>query len=534
MIISRKASFLIFLALLVIFVRFSGLLSFPIFNDEGIYLQYSQLMSGDFSRFKFISIDNVFHDWKPPLQYWLGSAIISWFADPLLASRALSAFFWVIGLIGVYFLGFWLWGRREGFWAAIFYLLNSPTFFYGGQFIAEVYVWTAAVWLFACSVFLMKRSASDLGFWAMAGGIAAGTSILLFKQAGFLYFYLTWLLPFFFWPTKEKGDVKEKRFLNSQIIKKRLWQRNAFTVFAVLALGFLFYKIIIPAGLFALEEQYTGRWTFGLGEILAWPIESWLANLKIVWNFYLRYYSPIVIFLAAFFTVHAFWQKKREDIFISVMFWLASAAVVFGLRGFNEYLYHTAVIIFLAAFLGRFWSDSQSSWLINTGWKKIIAGFLLAIMTFVLLFGSWQIYLMKANQSEYLNRGTSWLRGNNLLSWANGFNVPALISSLEKLPNPSIAFVDPQWGNPGTALQVFQYRYPQVKLMPISLDLMKPDFIDQIKSAGYKDRLVIFSALGNLQESRKQWQEQIDKNLCNQREELSVFSGQTPVVVCHF
>ncbi|MDP2638561.1 MAG: hypothetical protein Q8P06_00065, partial [Candidatus Azambacteria bacterium] len=72
MIISRKASFLIFLALLVLFVRFSGLLSFPIFNDEGIYLQYSQLIEGDFSRFKFVSIDNVFHDWKPPLQYWLG------------------------------------------------------------------------------------------------------------------------------------------------------------------------------------------------------------------------------------------------------------------------------------------------------------------------------------------------------------------------------------------------------------------------------------------------------------------------------
>lgn len=534
MITSRKTSLLIFLALAVVFIRFSGLLSFPIFNDEGIYLQYSQLMNGDFSHFKFVSIDNVFHDWKPPLQYWLGSVVIGWFADPLLAGRALSAFFWVIGLIGIYFLGFWLWGRREGFWAAIFYLFNSPTFFYGGQFIAEVYVWTAAVWLFACLVFLMKRSAANLGFWVMAGGITAGASILLFKQAGFLYFYLAWLLPFFFWPVKEKGDMKEKRFLNSQVIKKRLWQRNAFTVFAVLALGFLFYKLIIPANLFALEEQYTGRWTFSLSEILAWPIQAWLANLKIVWNLYLHYYSPVVFFLAVFFTAQAFWRKKREEIFVSSMFWLASVAVVFGLRSFNEYLYHTAIIVFLAVFLGCFWEELRSSWLTSVGWKKIAAGSLLVIMLFVLLFGSWQIYLMKTDQSRYINRGTTWMKGNYLLSWANGFNVPDLIESLEALPDPSIAFLDPQWGNPGTALQVFQYRYPQVKLAPISLDLMKPDFINQIRSAGYKDRLVIFSALGNLQESRKQWQDEIDKNLCNKREELSVFSGQTPVVVCHF
>ncbi|MDP1706615.1 MAG: hypothetical protein Q8L36_02235 [bacterium] len=534
MIISRKAIFLIFLGLAILFIRFSGLLSFPIFNDEGIYLQYSQLMSGDFPNFKFISVDNVFHDWKPPLQYWLGSVVIDWFTNPLLAGRALSAFFWVIGLIGVYFLGFWLWGRREGFWAAIFYLLNSPTFFYGGQFVAEVYVWTAAVWLFACSVFLMKRSAADLGFWVMVGGIIAGTSVLLFKQASFLYFYLAWLLPFFFWPAREKKDVKEKKSLNLQIIKKRLWQRNAFTVFTILALSFLFYKLVIPANLFALEGQYTGRWTFGLNEIFSWPIESWLANLKIVWNFYLHYYSPVVIFLAALFTIRAFWQKKKEEIFIGTMFWLASAAVVFGLRSFNEYLYHTAVIVFLAVCLGRLWEDFRLSWLIGIGREKIIAGLLLAAMTFVLLFGSWQIYLIKTNQSGYLNRGTTWAKNNYLISWANGFNVLTLIKSLEALPDPSIAFIDPQWGNPGTALQVFQYRYPQVKLAPISFDLMKSEFVDQIKSGGFKERLIIYSALGNLQDVRKQWQEEIEKNLCNRKEELRAFSGQTPVVVCHF
>ncbi len=523
-------------------IRFSNLLAFPIFNDEGIYLQYSQLIHQDFSKFRFISIDNVFHDWKPPLQYWLGAITIGWVDNPLLAGRLLSAFFWLLGAIGIYLLGNRLWSWREGFWAAFFYFLNPPVLFYGGQFIAEVYVWTAAIWLFVCLAALMSRSQEKVRPLFIVGGIVSGAALLLFKQAGFLYFYLAWLWPFFYWPIFRlvKNDNKNKKEVVEREQKRRLWRRNTLTAFAVLAIGFLFYKMIIPANLFSLEKQFTGQWTLSLGEIFSWPTAIWSANLNLVWDFFQHYYSPAVLLLAIVFSFLAFWRRQREEIMASIMFWLASLAVVFGLRGFNEYLYHTGVIVFLLILLGRFSANLSGfwqpigHWSINWNWRRFWSGLGLVAILFIVIFWSLQIYLLKENPAGYLARGTSWLRGNNLLSWANGFNVPVLIEMLRQQPNPSIAFVDPQWGNPSTALQVFQKYYPQVKIAPITPELLQPDFLNKLQAAGFKSRLAIFSKQGNAPDVRNQWQQGLEANLCGERLEFRTHADQTPIVVCLF
>jgi len=504
MVLSRKIFFYAFLAIVAVLliVRFSGLLAFPIFNDEAIYIQYSQLMADNFSKFKFISIDNVFHDWKPPLQYWLGAVAVNWFVNPLLGVRLLSVFFWLLGAVGIYLLAVNFWGRKEGWLSALFYALNPSIFFYGGQFIAEVYVWTAAIWLFVCLVGLMKRPIIDLRLGLLLGGLAAGAGLLLFKQAGFLYFYLAWFLPLFYFSLRRPA-VSDKKALNSFLSARRLWRRNALTAWGVLAGSFIIYKLIIPAELFSLEKQFTGRWTLGFGEILSWPAEIWSANLSLVWDIFQYYYSPAVLFLVIAFVFLAFWRKQREEIIVGAMFWLSSLAVIFGLRGFNEYLYHTATIVFLILMLGRFGAYLSYFWKL-AGWRKFLAGLGLATIFFVAIFWILQICILKESPAAFLDRGTSWLRGNNFLSWANGFNVPILVEMLKKQPDPSIAFVDPQWGNPGTALQVFRGYYPQVRIEPIIPDLLRPEFAGQLSSAGFRSRLAIFSKKGNAPETRKQ------------------------------
>lgn len=525
----------IFAATILIIARFSGLLAFPIFNDEAIYIQYAQLMAADFSQFKFVSIDNVFHDWKPPLQYWLGSIIIDWFDNPLLSVRFLSAVFWLFGGLGIYFLAAGLWTKKEGLLAALFYFLNPSVFFYGGQFIAEVYVWTIAIWLFVCLAGLLRRPAAALRAGLIVGGAAAGAALLLAKQAGFLYFYLAWLWPLFFkfFPSSPTGGRRAAADSGQ-------WRRNSLTAWAVLAGGFIIYKLVIPAKLFFLESQYTGRWSFSLKELLSWPAEAWSANLRLVWDLFIHYYSPAVLVLAAVFSVWAVWRRNREDILISAMFWLASLAVVFGLRGFNEYIYGTAVIVFLAAILGRS-ASVLASWRPAFGWRFLFA-LGAAFFCFILIFWVLQIYLLKTNPAGYLDRGTAWLRGNNLLSWANGFNVPILVEMLRQQPDPSVAFVDPQWGNPGTALQIFQKYYPQVRIGVISPDLLQPEFLNQLAVAGFKSRLAIFSKNGNAPDLRRQWQEGLEANLCgsdslagaSRRLDFRTHSEQTPVVICIF
>src|ERR1044072_5548290 len=77
--------------------RIFVLLSFPVFNDEAIYLQYAQLIHQDFGKYQFVSEGAMYAGWKPPLQYWIGSAFIGLADDPLLAGRLAALFVSLLG-----------------------------------------------------------------------------------------------------------------------------------------------------------------------------------------------------------------------------------------------------------------------------------------------------------------------------------------------------------------------------------------------------------------------------------------------------
>src|ERR1700682_1046854 len=98
--ISRHAGLLLAIVLFVL-TRTLTLTTFPIFNDEGNGLQYSQSIHDDWEKNKFISMNGEFRDWKPPLQYWMAAPVIRWGGDPLVAGRGLAApvsFFRVMGV----------------------------------------------------------------------------------------------------------------------------------------------------------------------------------------------------------------------------------------------------------------------------------------------------------------------------------------------------------------------------------------------------------------------------------------------------
>src|SRR3954454_10239496 len=92
---------ILFVITLIIFVvsRALSLTAFPIFNDEAIYLQYSQAIHEDWAKNKFVSMDGQWGDWKPPLQYWIAAPVIEQSSDPLVAGRAVSLVVSFFGLI---------------------------------------------------------------------------------------------------------------------------------------------------------------------------------------------------------------------------------------------------------------------------------------------------------------------------------------------------------------------------------------------------------------------------------------------------
>jgi 4-amino-4-deoxy-L-arabinose transferase-like glycosyltransferase len=117
--------------------RLLSLSSFPIFNDEALYVQYSQLIRQNWAQYKFISVANAFGDWKPPLQYWIGALFVDRSSDPLLSARVASFVVSVGGFWGLYLLVRRLFDGPTALIVAVLFTLCPPVLMYNNQFIAE-------------------------------------------------------------------------------------------------------------------------------------------------------------------------------------------------------------------------------------------------------------------------------------------------------------------------------------------------------------------------------------------------------------
>ena len=332
----REAWILVLASLLFLATRFWNILSFPIFNDEGIYLQYAQLIHDNFSEYKYISVHNVFGDWKPPLQYWIGALFVNLTRNPLLAGRSVAVVFSVLGVIGIYLFVREVFGRTAGVAAVVFYLASSLTLLYNMQFVAETFVFTTTAVLYACvAAFLRRWGEARAARLFFTGAVLAGTSLLLFKQSGRLSLYLLVLLPLAF-------STEWRRLL-----------RDLAAAAAIILLSVILSSLFIPSEYRASQSMYTAQWTMSPAEIASLPLMIWLSNAKQVWEMYARYYSMPVLALILIYAAQCVVKRTSSDITILVLFLLSSAAIILFLRQFNEYIYHTAVVIFLVAMLGR-------------------------------------------------------------------------------------------------------------------------------------------------------------------------------------
>ncbi len=569
-----QRKFLILLLFLALFIstRFLGILSFPIFNDESIYIQYSQLINENPERYWFISMDNIFKDFKPPLQYWLGSLFIDLFPNPLFAARFLSATFSIGGLIGIYFFVLNLYGRREAIWAALFFIFSPYVLMYNTQFTAETYIFSTAALLYLFSLRLVQSPFYKVRWGSFFGVIICGTVLLLFKQSGAMYLYLLVFLLFILLeipfllnksrtllaaeystqpllvqdiqPNRSKlrgilkvQDKQQVGETKKNILKEEREEKEKYSIkkwqfiIAVLTIGavtlsFFYYNAIIPLSLTIAERGFTSRWLMSLGEILTFPTDIWLSNAKIVFDIYRYSYGLAVIPLILGFIIFSFWRANIRDIVISLLFIISSMVIIFGLRSFNEYIYNTAVIIFLITILSRAASLLWEKLEFNS--EKVAKAVKIFIaVSCLIIFSQWsyQLILMKTQPVKYFEKNSPWVIGNYLISWASGYGVNSVVNFLKEQEGPAITFVDPQWGNPGTSLMVFNKYYPQVKVVPVisdqSLNSIKKD-------PGFKNRFVIFSR------SFREWESYIIANFCPQMREFKEYERQKPIIVCRF
>jgi predicted membrane-bound mannosyltransferase len=112
--------------ILYLIIRLVNLYHFPIFSDEGIYLNWAKIAANDAS-WRFISLT----DGKQPLQTWLTIPIFHFLpANALLAGRLMSTFSGLFALTGMFTLLFYMFNKKAAYIGALLYVITPYFIFY--------------------------------------------------------------------------------------------------------------------------------------------------------------------------------------------------------------------------------------------------------------------------------------------------------------------------------------------------------------------------------------------------------------------
>lgn len=491
---------------LFIVTRALTLMAFPIFNDEAIYLQYSQAIHDSWQKNRFISMNGGYHDWKPPLQYWLAAPFIRGGSDPLLQGRLVAVLFSLVGLAGTYLFTKELLGGREGVIAVFLYALCPAVLLYNIQFIAEAFLFSTAALFYWCVLRLLRAANRPAAGFAIAA-VLLGTALLLFKQSGLLLLLLALGLPF----------------------ARRLFVRNFIAVAGIVGCAYLGALLVIPAEFEETRRKFDSKWVLSAAELMQLPIAVWWENLGVTADFIGAYYSWALLPALALFAWSALRTRGRAELVLGGMCIVGACAVIFALRGFNEYMVNTAVVAVLLPMLARALVAAWSG-------PRILRYLACGLGLFFAVHWGYQMALVRISPAGYVARSTPWAVDNYLHGWSSGFGVREVVEMLAREPERTLVIADAQWGNPRTALEVYtSQRLPHVHVTGVGREFLDPAEARRLRDEALHAapvRYVIFSA--DPSGIRAQWQANIEREMCDRRTEVRAAAGQSPIVICGF
>lgn len=179
----KKLDWLIILGLVVAYLatRLYNLTALPIFVDEAIYSRWAQIALHDAS-WRFISLT----DGKQPLFMWVAMLPLKLFADPLFATRLVSVDSGLFTLLGLWYSGYLLFGKKVAHIVAYLSLITPFLFFYERFAVVESMLTASGVWLLNLGIILILTLRLDVALiLGMFGGLA-----LLVKSPALIYLLL--------------------------------------------------------------------------------------------------------------------------------------------------------------------------------------------------------------------------------------------------------------------------------------------------------------------------------------------------------
>ncbi len=416
---TKKDLLIIFLLIgLYLLTRLINLDQFPIFTDEGIYINWAKIAWKD-ATWRFISLT----DGKQPLQTWATIPFLKLFEhNALFAGRLFSVTTGLATLIGIFSLLFYLFGKKAAYFGSLLYICTPFFLFYDRLALADSGVNAGFVWILFFSILLARTMRLDV---ALLFGMVSG-AFLLVKSSVRLFLGLSVLAPILLF----QGNFK--KFIRACI--------NYLFLYAILSvLAILVYNVqrLSPFLHFVSEKNKTFVFTFD--EWVRDPFALFFPNLKTI-AYYVFSESAYILPLLGLIGLYVLLKNdKRLGIYLGLWLILPYLAIAF----FGRVIYPRYLIFFVTLFLLM-----ASYFLSRLKNKKLLVGALLAFFlsvgyfNYTILFDYKNIPLPPPDRDQYIEGGASGFGIKEIVAYAR-------VRSKEK---PVIILAEGNFGMTGDVL----------------------------------------------------------------------------------
>lgn len=432
--------------------RLINLTNLPIFTDEAIYLRWAQIALHD-PQFRFISLT----DGKQPSFIWIVMILMHYIADPLLAGRLASVAAGFLGMIGMYFLGFYLFrSEKVGIWSAFLYLISPFFLMYDRLALYDTLTAAFTIWSLFISIMLVRTVRLDV---ALILGLVLGGGLLTKSSAFFNVAFLPATLILFSW---KKFELR--RFIS--------WLGLA-GLASIMAL--IIYNALRLSPWFYIIGRKNREFVYSVAEWLTSPFQYFSSNLwglsQWLW-IYLT--APIVILILAGLV----WNKKylAEKLFLLITFLFPFLYLsFFGKVLFPRFLLFMSVPLYIMAAYGL----SKLPDLLKNSLLLLGVYFLLliypALFSYRIIFNPVSAPLPDTERYQYLD------------NWPAGFGVSEAVSFLKKEALKQEVFVATEgtFGLFPAAIEIYFYADPRVEIKgywPMTAEIIYKELVPKAAS----------------------------------------------------
>lgn len=433
--------YLLFLIIFYFIIRIFNLTSFPIFNDEAIYLDWGWRETHQ-PGYLYYSL----YDAKPPFLMWIFGIMQHLLLDPLFAGRIVSVFAGLITLLGIYKISKKLFNQTTALLAVFIYTIIPLFSFYDRQALMESSISAVGIW--AGYLFLNLAEKKNYKY-AIFLGLVLGIGFFI-KFSAFVFLF-SFFIAFLY-------------LLKISSQKIRLLEILVVIIFIFLSTVFLL--IINPE--FWKTLSTNSRFTLTIGEVFSLPFSIWIKSFYTHIKIMFFYLTPLLLVTSLIGFVYVVKKTFMHKLFL--FYFIASLLITTLLvrGGFDRYVvsFLPFFVICSSFFLTEFFSKSK------------LNGYILIILclTLPLILTIYQVINLPG-YIQVMEKISGYGHSGYLNGFTSGYGVDEALSyfkNLSKNGNFAIGIAQ-NTGNPESAFNIYFNKNINVKTVYMDGALFKED-----------------------------------------------------------